>query len=259
MKHVLPFLCLAFVVCSCEGAALLDAEQKNTPEAYEAFLAEHPDWPDAAELQVRVEELRYKRAKESRNPEMLREYMAKHPDGKHAVEVRRVEDELSWSAANGTKSGDAYRSYIELHPEGAWIEEARAAYEPFEYIPKLTLGEPSIRRVNMAEDPTGPLNGWGLDAPVTNTGDRKLKMVKMGIDYLGASGDVVKSDTWWLVAQDLGFLPVLPDMVPIMQPAETRTFRWSTAETPAGWAEGRFAVRVTGLGFAEEEAAEVKP
>jgi hypothetical protein len=256
MKKLLTLLALSLLLVSCEGAALLDAEKANTPEAYEAFLLEYPAHAEADELRGRIDELRYKAAKESRNPAELRDYLAKHPEGAHVADAKKLEDELAWQLADATKTGESYREYLDLHPEGKWLDKAQVGYEKYAYVSKVTIGEPIIQKVNMAEDPEGPLNGWGIEAPVTNTGDKALKIVKMGIDYLGADGVSVKRDTWYTAVQDLGPLPVHPDLRPIMQPGETRPFRWSTAEEPPNWSEGSFRVKVTFVKFADVPAEE---
>jgi len=238
-------LCLLF---GCgEGAALHEAQNLRTPEGYEAFLEQYPESVEAADLRVTIEKLRYKRAMDSRNPEVLRDYLARHPDGEFVAKAQKLEDETSWQVADGTKTADAYKSYVDLHPEGRWIDEATVAYTKAAYAEQMTVGEATIAKVNMAQDPAGPLNGWGVQAEVGNPGDQRLSMVKMAIDSLGATGDVVRTDVWYTVVQDLGPMPVQPHLRPIMEPGETRTFRWTTAESPPGWSEGSFAVRVTAV------------
>lgn len=248
-------LCLSLVLACGEGAALHVAETATSPEAYEAFLAEYPESAHADEVRGKIADLRYKAAKDSRNPEVLREFLTKHPDSEHGERLARREDEVSWQVADAAKTAAGYKSYIDLHPEGAQLEAARAEYERFAYADSLTVGEATVAKVNMAQDPDGPLNGWGIEAPVTNSGDRHLETVTMAIDSLSASGDVVRSDTWYTVVQDLGPLPVQPHLQPIMAPGETRGFRWTTAEAPDGWAEGSFALRVTSVRFAPHAPA----
>ncbi len=247
MKWILPLFALSFLLACGEGAALHSAERENSPEGYETFLQDYPDSAEAPELLVKIESLRWERAKASRNPETLRDYLARHPDGANVTAARKLEDVVSWQVADATKMADAYKSYLDLHPNGRWFDEASAAYGKSEYVANMVVGEPKIEQVNTAQDPKGPLNGWGVEADVTNSGDQRLRTVEMAVDFLGASGDVVRTDTWYTVVQSLGPLPVQPHLLPIMEPAETRAFRWTTAESPDGWAEGKFAVRVTAV------------
>ncbi len=248
---LLALLACSLLLTSCEGAALQDAQRKNSPEALETFLERYPDSAEADSLRAKIEELRYEAARDSRSAEQLREYLAKHPDGPHAGKARELEDEVSWQIADGTKTADGYKSYIDLHPTGKWLDEATVAYGKYAYVAQLTVGEVSIERVNMAQDPQGPLNGWGITTEVTNTGDRRLRRVKMAIDYLGADGAAVRTDEWYAVAQDLGVMPVRPTMQGILEPGGVRPFRFTTAEEPAGWDVGKLAVRVTEVRFEE--------
>ena len=252
MRKLFALIALALLLASCEGAAFLDAEKANTPEAYEAFLQEYPNYAQADEVRATIEELRYELAWESRNAAQLRDYLTRYPEGQHVQKVRKKEDELAWQQADHEKTGEGYKSYLDLHPEGAWIPEATALYTKFAYVDSMKISTPVIEKVNMAEDPEGPLNGWGLSCEITNTGDKRLRLVEVRIDYLKADDSVAKSDRWWAVVQDLGPLPVHPVMRPIMEPGEVRPFNWSTAEVPTGWAEGKLALRISDVKFVKE-------
>lgn len=256
MRTLLTLIALALFLTACEGTAFLDAEKANTPEAYEAFLQEYPNYAQADEVRVKIEELRYEDAWGSRNAGKLRAFLERYPDTEHAAKIRKKEDELAWQEADGTKTGAGYKSYLDLHPEGVWVDKATRLHTKFAYVDSITVSTPVVEKVNMAADPEGPLNGWGLNCDLTNVGDKRLRTVEMRIDYLKADGSIAKSDKWWAVVQDLGPLPVHPVQRPIMEPGETRPFRWTTAEVPPGWDEGKLAVRISDIRFAKVEAEE---
>jgi hypothetical protein len=255
---LIALIALPLLLAACEGAAFLDAEKANTPEAFEAFLQEYPNYAQADEVRVTIEELRYKGAWESRNAGQMREFLGRYPDSEHAAKMIKKEDELAWTEADYTKTGEGYKSYLDLHPTGAWIPEATALHTKFAYVDAMTISTPVIQKVNMAADPEGPLNGWGLSCEITNTGDRRVRTVEVRIDYLKLDGSVAKSDKWWAVVQDLGPLPVHPIMRPILEPGEVRPFSWSTAEAPPGWDEGKLALRISELKFAKEPAPDAE-
>lgn len=252
MVRTALLLSLSLLLASCEGSALRDAELADSPEAYEAFLQRYPDSPKAAELRQRVDTLRFLRAKAERTSAAMREYLALHPDGVHSEDARRQEDERSFAEAAAAGTADAWHGYLDSHPDGSRVEEARFAWGQITYIPKLSVGTPAVERVNMAEDPKGPLDGWGLVADITNTGDRPLRVVEVAIDYLDRGGAVLQTDKWWAVAPDLGAFPTPPGMRPALLPGQTRKLVWSTAEGPPGWAEGSFAVRVARVEFKKD-------
>jgi hypothetical protein len=251
MRRTLPLIALLLVslLFGCEGMALHDAELADSPEAYESFLKQYPDSVKADEIRHRIEGLRFLRAKADQSSEAMRGYLALHPDGEHAEEARRLEDELSYNEAAAVHEPAAYAGYLDTHTDGAWVEQARFAHGQLTYIPKILIGEIKVEPVNMANDPKGPLNGYGVQAELTNKGDQSLRVVEVMVDYLGASGQAVQSDKWWVVAPDLGGFPTPPEMKPTMYPDGTRSLQWSTAEKPEGWVDGKFGVRVIRVEF----------
>ena len=240
------------LVTGCEGMALHDAELVDSPEAYEAFLAEYPSSANAPDLRVRIDRLRFLRAKAAKSSAAMREYTTLHPDGAHVDEARRLEDELSFNEAAAAHTAEAYQAYTDSHPDGARVEEARFAGGQLTYIPYIKIGAIEVEPVNMANDPKGPLNGYGVKAELLNDGDQTLRVVEMAVDYLSASGRTVKSDKWWAVAPDLGGFPTPPAMKPALEPRGTRVFAWSTAEKPEGYADGSFGLRVTKIEFLKD-------
>ena len=252
MNRLLVPLILTFLLSACEGMALHDAELEGSPEAYEAFLAEHPDSEKAPELRERIDRLRFLRAKADKSSGAMREYTTLHPDGQYIDEARKVEDELSYNEAAAEHTAEAYQAYLDSHPDGARVEEARFAGDQLTYIPRMLIGPLQVEPVNMAKDPKGPLNGYGVQAELTNGGDRSLRVVEVAVDYLGGSGAAVQSDKWWVVAPDLGGFPTPPEMKPTLHPKQSRMFSWSTAEKPGGWADGRFGLRVTKVEFLKD-------
>ena len=252
MRRLLIPLFLMLLLTGCEGMALHDAELEDSPEAYEAFLAQYPASARADELRERIDKLRFLRAKTAKTSAAMREYMTLHPDGAQIDEARRLEDDLSYNEAAALHTAEAYQAYMDSHPDGARVEEARFAGGQLVYIPQIKIGAIEVEPINMANDPKGPLNGYGVKAEILNDGDRTLRVVEMAVDYLSAGGAAVKSDKWWAVAPDLGGFPTPPEMKPVLEPRGTRIFAWSTAEKPDGYADGRFGLRVTRIEFLKD-------
>ncbi len=253
MRRLLVPLLLALLLPGCEGMALHDAELKDSPEAYEAFLSEYPDSEAATRLRARIDKLRFLRAKSAKTSEGMREYISLHPEGKHIDEARKLEDELSFAEAAVLHTPEAYQAYLDSHPDGIWVEKARWSGEQLTYLPKIAIGPLQVEPINMARDPEGPLNGYGVRAELVNNGERTLRVVEMAVEYLNGRGEPVKTDRWWAVAPDLGGFPTPPEMKPPLRPGGTRTFDWSTAEKPSSWADGRFAIKVTKVEFLKKD------
>jgi len=237
------------LLTACEGTALRDAEMKDSPEGYEAFLAEYPDSAEAIRLRERIDELRFLRAKSDKTSEAMRTYLTHHPDGAHVDEARKLEDEISYHEAAAENTAEAFRAYLDSHPDGEFVEQARWQHDQLVYLPQISVGEITTQQINMARDPEGPINGWELVVTIQNNGERRLRVVEVGIDYLNAGGASLKTDRWWAVAPDLSGFPTPPEMKPSLRPGDDRKMTWTTAEAPEGWVAGSFAVRVTKVEF----------
>jgi len=248
MRRLFPLL-LALLI-GCEGMALHEAELADSPEAYEAFLQEHPSSSEAARLRERIEKLRFLQAKEGKDAASLQKFLALHPDGEHAAEAKAMEDTLAYEEIGKAGTAEQLQAYLDSHPDGEFVEDARGRVKKMQYLPSMSVGEVTQERVNMAGDEKGELNGWKITADVLNGGDKTLSVVEVGVDYLDSKGGVVQTDTWWAVTKDLGGFPVPPWMLKALPKGQTRQFVFSTAERPAEFAD-QFAVRVTGVRFRE--------
>jgi hypothetical protein len=241
-------LLFAVLLTACEGADLHEAQTLDSPESYEAFLAQYPASVEADRLRSRIEELRYLRAKADGTAESMRTYLQHHPDGANADKAKKAEDKLSFDIAKNEHTTDGYQAYLDSHADGFFVENARDAKDTILYLPDMSVGEVTIEKVNMAGDPKGELNGWRITADVTNGGQRTLSVVECAVDYLDKDGGVVQTDKWWAVAHDLGGFPLRPEMKPTLKKGESRQFKFSTADRPAGFADA-FAVRVQDIQF----------
>ena len=217
----------------------------GSPEAWELFLEQYPESREAEAVRQRVDEVRYQRAKRQDKSEAFRDYLTRHPEGKHVKSATKQEDLLAWNEAEQGGTAEAYTGYIDGHPEGSYLKKAQTARAQVLYLPQVSVGELSIEKTNMADDPEGPLNGWQVSADVLNSGPDTLEVVQLAVDYLGAGGLPIKSDRWWAVSPNLSGFPVPPYMKAPLGPGQTREFLFSTAESPEGWEVGRFGLRVT--------------
>ncbi len=84
--------------CSRERIDWKSAEAADTQEAYDHFLALHPDSALATQARARLAQL--------------------------------AEDK-DWRRASAADTADAYRQFLEQHPSGKWAEEARIRVESF--------------------------------------------------------------------------------------------------------------------------------
>ncbi len=249
MRTFLLLLTLLLLV-GCEAADLHDAEVKDSAASYEAFLAKYPDSAEADRLRGRIDDLRWTKAKADGTHTAIAEYLQHHPAGNHAEDAKKEEDRLSYDAVKREGTADAVTAYLDAHPDGKFVEEARDLRNSIHYTPKMKVENVAWERTQMANDKEKEDDGWRVTADVINGGDRTLAVVECAVDHLGAKGEVLKTETWWAVAHDLGGFPTRPWMIPTLKAGETRGFIFTTADmdAPTG-STGTFNVRVTDIRY----------
>ena len=241
----------ALAGCDSQQGALRDAQIAGTPDAYEAFLARYPDSVYADSVRTSIEELRYSNAKNGADSALWRDYLEHHPQGKHVKHARRMEDEVSFNEADAIRTPASYQAYLDSHPSGEFVRGARGELDELGYLDNVLIDNYRVEKINLAKDPKGPLNGWGMYADVHNNGDRILIEVKLELQFLGAAGTVLDTRKWWAVAPELMGMPTPPRIVPPLRPEDSREFQFTTGEPPEGWNE-TFQLVILNLRFREK-------
>ena len=59
---------------------------------------------------------------------------------------------------------------------------------------KVSSSPPEVEQVNLAENPDGPLDGWGFTADFTNEGEQAIRYLMIEIQYLNDAGKAVKQE-----------------------------------------------------------------
>jgi cell division septation protein DedD len=90
---------LALAACSHVGADWKQAQQADTPEAYQECLRLHAD----SEFSVRAQE-----------------------------RIKQLAEDRDWQAASAADSLDAYQQFVATHADGKWAQEARVRIENFQ-------------------------------------------------------------------------------------------------------------------------------
>lgn len=260
MRTFLPVLSLAMVfACGLSGCENpFDVAMKgNSIQSFETFLAEHPNSPFTTQAEIRLEELYLDKARADKTLEAYDDYLKKYPKGQlrtKAVAERRT---FLFDWADKQDTADAWQKFIDEYPRGDRKRkvEARRRLNMAQNRGIVTVGAVSIEQVNLAENPDGPLDGWGFYADVTVAGDKDVATLMMQIAYLGSEGQILDTREWPVVA------PRTPDRTPIeeefkvpMKPGETRTFEWTAGDMPAGWSK-RATLKPVDIKFVAEDDA----
>ncbi|MCB9776937.1 MAG: hypothetical protein H6742_00060 [Alphaproteobacteria bacterium] len=246
------FLVAGNLACTNPFAA---AQEADTIEAYETFLAENPNSPFVTQGSLRLEELYLEKARQDKTLESYDVYLDKYPKGtlrEKAVEERRT-FLFDWAGEQDTP--EAWQKFLDEYPTGdkKLKQQARTRLNMAQHRDLVTIGAPSIEQINLAENPDGPLDGWGIYADVTVAGDKPVKELDLEVAYLGPEGQVLDTDKWPVVAPALpGNMPVEEEFKIPMKPGETRTFEWTTGDMPADWSK-KVRLKPVDIKFVGEE------
>ncbi|MFK7930208.1 MAG: tol-pal system YbgF family protein, partial [Myxococcota bacterium] len=200
-------------------------EQTNTIEAYEEYLATHEGTQNAAQAKSRLETLMIEKAREAKSLEAYDAYLARFPQGVFRKDAYKEREGHLWDWADKENTIEAWQTYLDEYPsfDAKKVRKARRRKATAAYLPNLKIGEVVTKKVNMAEDPEGPLNGYLFSADVTNNGDQVLTFLQFTIRYLGDDGSVQGSSAWPVVSSNYGIPVEEIKKVPI-KPGETRTW-----------------------------------
>jgi hypothetical protein len=234
-------LASALTLTAC-GPSFSEYQEKDSIEGWQEFLSQaNPSSPDYYKAENRLAELSFELARSEGTPEALDAFLEEFsapqfaPIRKQAGEIR--EDVIyAWADAVGTKQ--AWESFLEEFPKTPRKRklEARRRIKASEYSDRIALGAVSQERVNLAEDPEGPLNGWGWWVEVTNNTDKAWYKLDLGLYFLDDDGRVLDRRDWPVVARFLpGYLPFETGFDKPMEPGETRTWEYTDGDVPEGW------------------------
>jgi hypothetical protein len=231
------------------GPNFAKVQEADSIEAYEGYLAADPDGRWATEARYRLELLYWEAAQAENNLEAYDRFLEEHPKSRYKKEARSAREKYLFAWAKEVGTPEAWEKYVgEYKNAKDHSKYADNALRIIAYGDGLQLSEPTVKRVNLAEDPKGPLNGWGIYVDVTNNGDKTLATVKLTVDYLDDEGTRLGSKEyalvhhfWRMPVEDIAKIP--------MKPGETRTWEWTTNKTPERWTSEKVRVKTTALVF----------
>ena len=223
------------------------AQKADTIEAWESFINENPKNPKRSMGQIRLEELYLEAARTSDSLQGYDTYLSKYPKGKlnEAAVKERRSFLMDWARSENTVA--AWEKYLADYPasRSAGGREAKQRLNMAKHKDKITVGPTKMERVNLAENPEGPLDGYGFYVDVTNNGDVPIEYLNMMISYLDADGQSLKSSKWPAVATRLpAGLPMPEGFSKPIAPGETRQWEWTTGDTPEKWAKKTVVVPI---------------
>lgn len=211
-------------------------QKEGTIEAYEAYLKEHPDSTYGMQAKTELEQLYLAEARANPSLETYDRYLDRWPQGVSRDEALKERMQFLYDWAEKEMSADGWQRFLDEYPNAdkKIKKDARAYLKVAKYIDQLDIAAPRLEQVNLAENPEGPLDGWGIFVDVTNKGDQTIELLSLTVFYLDAEGHRLGKDEFPLVAPDFG-IPMEEEKKVPMKPGETRTWVWTTGDMPPNW------------------------
>jgi len=251
MRLAVPFVTLA-ILFGCGSASQGPAE--DTIPAWEAWLEDNSDGVHAIRGIARLQDMYLDKARASGQPADYDAYLERFPDGVHVRTVKEERRKGMFRKALRSGAAADWEAYLADYPNTPDDHDdiAREGLEAARYAPHVSLSPVRTVKVNLAEDPEGPLNGTAFRTDVTNNGDRTLQAWWLRIFYLDDQGRVVGRKKWPVVETARGFpVPMPPEASVPMKPGETRTWEWATGDLPKGFS-GELALVPMRVRFADD-------
>ncbi|MBN1334443.1 MAG: hypothetical protein JXB39_00625 [Deltaproteobacteria bacterium] len=252
--------CLILAFASGCGSPYQDALEANTPEAWEAYLAQAPPTDGyRRQAEANLEKLLWEGAREAGTLEAWDAFLARYPEGNGSQYWERVREDFEIALrreADRAGSADLWKRYLAEFPKAGKKRktEARNRILVAEHLSAFTLGPIRQERVNLAEDPEGPPNGWGWWVEVRNAGQRPIDRLSLALTFLDDEDRVLDRRDWPVVAQYYpGRIPVQEGFDRPIRPGETRTWEYTDGDIPEGWS-GRVRVYPVYLRFLGDAA-----
>lgn len=242
-------LTLAFLAACADPYA--DAERANTVEAWEAYLASDAASGSKKSLaDTKLSVLLAEQARKTNTVAAYDAYLKRWPKGPAVEELSKARGDAAFLDAEKAGTPEAWKAFLEENPqaEGALRQKAAGFAEVAAYG-GVKVEDVSVAKVNLANDPKGPKNGWEVRAKVTNAGDKTLKWLNLTAYYLDSSGNRLTSKSYPVVAPTgPGGLPIEEVYQKPLPPGESRTWAYGTEDVPQGWSE-KASVVASGLRF----------
>ncbi|MBW1881642.1 MAG: hypothetical protein JRI25_01800 [Deltaproteobacteria bacterium] len=243
-------LVAAMLLAGCDNFHAV--QRADTIEAYEGYLEKHPKSRMHFQAVTRLEELYLDRAKEEETLEGYDAYFARFPEGAYQERALKEREDLLYTWTIDQNTVEAWEKYLAQYPKAGKKrkKKAKRALKMAEYRPHLSLSEPRTQRVNLAENPEGPLDGWKYEVDVTNQGESTLTYLALTIRWQ-EPGHAADREEWPVVTARWP-VPMEEEKKAPMKPGETRTWEWTTRKIPADYT-GEITVQPTAVAYLGEE------
>ncbi|RKH50436.1 HEAT repeat domain-containing protein [Corallococcus aberystwythensis] len=119
-------LALVLLATGCSHTSFERASELDTVQAYQDFLREHPEDPEATTAQGRIEGLEFDEAKRLHSVLAYKRFLETYPDATQRRMAQSLLEGLRFNAAKEADTDAGWRQFLAEHPDGTHRDEARA-------------------------------------------------------------------------------------------------------------------------------------
>ncbi len=248
MRHALALVLAALLSSGCEP--FHEVQKQDDIAAYEAYLADHPGSRFDLQARTRLEELYLAKADEAKTLEGYDDYLTRFSDGIYREKAMTKREDFLFSRARDVDSLAAWEQFLAEYPNADKKRKkaARQAIEVAGYREHLALGEARRKRINLAEQKDGPLDGWQFDVDVTNNGPKTITYLSLWVQW-DRPGQVAGRDEWPVVSERWP-IPMEEEKKAPIKPGQTRTWTWTTRDVPEDY-DGPVKITPSAINFAD--------
>jgi hypothetical protein len=251
VRLVTVALTLMLVLVAC-GEDFTTVQKEDSIEGYERFQTENPTSIYNEQINARLEELYAEKAKADNSPEEWEKYLAKFPKGKSAKIGMKFKEDGAWEAAEKDGSLQAYKDFqTNFATANKDHKDAAAARIAVLEYGKLVVGEPKVEQMNLAEDPKGEKNCWGVKVDVKNDGPTPINYLVLEARFFDKDGALLEGQEYALVTPTNNMPHPEIEEKPL-QPGETRTWTYMASPKVAMDMTPTAKVRATELQLASK-------
>jgi hypothetical protein len=251
MRTIAALLLMMSVGCTDPYA---EAQESDSIEGYEKYLAENPSGAFQLQATSRLEEVMLEKARESQDLADFDAYLARFPTGTFREKALADREDVLFKYADNTDTAAAWQQFIDEYPQGdkKRKQEARRRLKVAQNKDAVSMTAPEIEQTNLQNNPEGALDGWKFFVDVTNNGDKPITLLTLGISYLDDGGNVLDSETYPSVGSRYPGRSWIEDAYKEpLKPGETRTWEYSTGNLPVGWSR-KVRIAPVNIAFAED-------